>query len=97
MQTSASPRLQSPRQLANDRILNAEIIALIRFFVSYGHRSARGLKAIGYRFVRLLRVPWRGPGYEPVLQQIEQAVESSVCEFNLQHRRNAIQGQTPGG
>ena len=40
MQTSASPRLQSPRQLANDRILNAEIIDLLRFFLSHGYRNA---------------------------------------------------------
>jgi hypothetical protein len=61
METSASPRLQSPRQLANDGILNAEIIDLMRFFLSYGYRSARGLRAIGDWFVRLLRVPLRGP------------------------------------
>jgi hypothetical protein len=41
MQTSASPRLQSSRQLANDRILNAEIIDLLRFFLSHGDRKPR--------------------------------------------------------
>jgi hypothetical protein len=87
--------LQSPRQLANDRILNAEIIALIRFFLLHGYRNARGLKAIGYRFVCFLGVSWRGPACEPVLQQIEQAVESSVCEFNLRRSRSAIQSQAP--
>jgi hypothetical protein len=40
MQTLASLRLQSPRQLANDGILNAEIIDLIRFVLSHGYRSA---------------------------------------------------------
>jgi hypothetical protein len=57
MQTSASLRLQSPRQLTNDGILNVEIIDLMRFILSHGYRSARGLMAIGDRFVRLLGVP----------------------------------------
>jgi hypothetical protein len=61
MQTLASLRLQSPRQLANDGILNAEIIDLMRFILSHGYRNARGWKAIGCRFVHLLGVPGRGP------------------------------------
>ena len=54
------------------------------------------MKAIGCRCVRLLGVPWRGPACELVLpQQIEQAVESGVCKFNLRHSRSAIQSQAP--
>jgi hypothetical protein len=69
----------------------------MRFFLSHGYENARGLRAIGYRFVRLPGVPWHGPGCEPVLQQIEQAVESAVCKVNLRRSRSAIQGQAPGG
>jgi hypothetical protein len=97
METSASLRLQSPRQLANDGILNAEIIALMRFFLAYGYRSARGLMAVGDRFVRLLGVPWRGPSCEPVLQEIEQAVQSGVCKVNFRHSRSAVQSKAPSG
>jgi hypothetical protein len=89
--------LQSPRQLANDRILNAEIIDLIRFFLSHGYRNARGWKAIGCRFVCLLGVPGRGPSCELVLREIEQAVESGICKVNFRHRRSAVQSKAPGG
>jgi hypothetical protein len=95
MQTPSSPRLQSPRQLTNDGILNAEIIDLIRFFLLHGHGSTRGLKTTSHRFVPLLGVPWRGPSCEPVLQEIKQAVEIGVFEFNLRHSRSAIHGQVP--
>jgi hypothetical protein len=71
------------------------MIALIRFFLSRGYGNARGSRAIGYRFVCLLGVPWRRPGCEPVLKQVEQAVESGVCKVNLRHSRSAIQSQTP--
>jgi hypothetical protein len=97
MQTLAALRLQSPRQLANDGILNAEIIDLIGHILSHGYRNARGWKAIGCRFVRLLGVPWRGPGCEPVLQEIEQAVQSGVCKVNFRHSRSAVQSKVPGG
>ncbi len=79
----------------NDRILNTEIIDPIRFFRSRGYRSARGLRAIGCGFVRLLGVPWRGPGCEPVLQQVEQAVESRVREVNVRCGRSTINSLAP--
>lgn len=88
MPTSAAPRLQSPRQLANDRILNVEMIDLIRFFFfPHGHGRTRGLRTSSHRFVRLPGVPGRGPGCEPVLQEIKQAAESRIREFTLRRRR----------
>lgn len=50
---------------------------------------------MSYRVVRFLGVSWRGQGCEPVLQEIEQAVESGVCKVNLRHTRSAIQSQAP--
>jgi fructose/tagatose bisphosphate aldolase len=97
MQTLASLRLQSPRQLANDGILNAEIIDLIRFFLLHGHGSTRGLKTTSHRFVPLLGVPWRRPSCELILQEIKQAVESGVCKVNFRHSRSAVQSKAPGG
>jgi hypothetical protein len=38
-----------------------------------------------------------GPRCELVFQEIEQAVESSVCKVNFRHSRSAIQSQAPSG
>jgi hypothetical protein len=88
----ASPRLQSPRQLADDRVLDPEMIDLrIRFGSRRGHRSIGGERNISRGCARLLGLHLNRPGGEPVLEKIEQAVESRVRHIHLWSVRSAIQ------
>ena len=58
---SVSSRLQSPRQFADDHVLDAEIVdLLIRLGFRRGHRSIGGAENISRGCARLLGLPLTG-------------------------------------
>jgi hypothetical protein len=69
---SSLSRLQRAGQLANDRILDAEVVDLL-IHLSFQLRNLPlcTWRGISRRCIRFTGVPRQRPGGEPVLQQIE--------------------------